>query len=241
VGSNRIAVVTPLAAALLGLLAPIAAHAGEEPASPPGGSEPAAPDVERALSATGLPPLDSPYDRSRAFWLSFAPTLGGIALGVGFAGIGIAAGAELPMFGLGAGVAVLAIAVGPSLGHLYVRNYKQVAWCLTLRAIFAIATPFFVWGTAVSGAVVSADEGNNPGASAREDAFLALAAVSLFAAGTLAIVDIATAPRAARRANEKALEKRESEQKISAAAVAPFVAPGQDGATTAGLAFSMRF
>ena len=40
---------------------------------------------------------------------------------------------------------------------------------------------------------------------------------------------------------DRALLEREAAQKVSGVSLAPIVAPGRNGAATAGLAFSMRF
>jgi hypothetical protein len=187
------------------------------------------PSTGKPTTARSLPPLDSPYDRSRAFWLSFAPTLGGIALGVGFIGLGAALDANLGLLAAGSAISGLAIAVGPSLGHFYVGNYAQAGWCLALRTAFGVAAPLFLLRSVTAG---FADGSGSRARSGESEAFLALGVVSAAALGALAIFDIATAPRAAQRANERA---------ISAVAVAPLVAPGPNGSTMAGLAFSMRF
>ncbi|MCK9463925.1 MAG: hypothetical protein M0R80_30275 [Proteobacteria bacterium] len=184
---------------------------------------------------------DSPYDRSRAFWISAGPMLGAVALGFGFAGIGVAAGVEGPLFGVGAGVAGLGIAVAPSIGHFWVGNGRQAWWCLSLRTAFTVATALFTYASLTAGFAGSSSAEANAEHGGESTAFLALAIASATAVAALVIIDLATVPRAARRANEKAARPGGGGTAISDAAVAPFVAPGHDGTTAAGLAFSMRF
>ena len=155
--------------------------------------------------------------------------VGGALIGSAFA-VDKDAG-RVSMLTTGASICGLAFVVGPSLGHFYVHNRKQAAWGLVLRTVFSAAAPVFF---ALSfGAGFSAMGGEGSGG---EEVFFIFGTIFSAASVISAILDLATIPRAVQRANEK-----DAENKISGVAFAPLVAPGPNGSTTAGLAFSMRF
>jgi hypothetical protein len=137
------------------------------------------------------------------------------------------------MLTIGASIVGLAFVIGPSLGHFWVKNNRQAVLGLVLRTVFSAAAPVLFnagfwtgWSAGMGG----------EGSSGAGAAFFVFGALSSAVGLTWAIVDLVTIPRAVQRANEKA-----AGQEMSAVAFAPLIAPGPNGSTTAGLAFSMRF
>jgi hypothetical protein len=196
---------------------------------------------ESPQSERERPVLNSPYDRKKALWLSLGPTLGGVVLGGALVGSAFAVDKDtgrVTMIGIGWSITGLAFIIGPSLGHFFVKNNKQAVLGLVLRTVFSVAAPLLFnagfwtgWSAGMSG----------EGGSGAVAAFFVFGALSSAVGLAWAIIDLATIPRAVQRANEKALERKEAEQKISGIAFAPMLAPGPYGSTTTGLAFSMRF
>jgi hypothetical protein len=184
--------------------------------------------------ARDRPALNSPYGRKRALWLSLGPTMGGAVVGGALIGAAFAVpedGGRVPMLTIGASICGLAFVIGPSLGHFHVHNHRQAALGLALRTVFSAAAPVFF---ALSfGAGFNAMGG---GGSGGEEVFLIFGTIFSAASVISAIIDVTTIPRAVQRANEKA-----AEEKISAVALAPMLAPGPNGSTTIGLTFSMRY
>jgi hypothetical protein len=187
------------------------------------------------------PALDSPYSRKKALWLSLGPTLGGVVLGGTLIGPAFAIendSGRVAMLGIGVSITGLAFIIGPSLGHFWVKNNKQAVLGLVLRTVFSAAAPVLFnagfwtgWSAGMGG----------EGSSGAGTAFFVFGALSSAVGLTWAIVDLATVRRAAQRANEKAAAEKEADAKISNVSFAPLFAPGPNGSTTAGFAFSMRF
>jgi hypothetical protein len=222
------------------LLAPLAARAGEQEPPPPTSSGEGAdawttadadPDLAQPLAAA---PLDAPYRARRALAPSLGVTLGGMALGAAVS-LCVFATSDAWTLALGLGVAQAAQALGPSLGYFYLGDTGRATAGLILRtALGAVSTSMF------SLLVYAIDDGDAD-VSIDDVTAIAVGSAAAFAASVYALIDLATLRRATRRANARALEEKEREDGTAGVAIAPFVAPGRDGATTAGLAFAMRF
>jgi hypothetical protein len=249
-------------AAFVGLAAPFECAAAIMPvarieitADPPApaASQPADKPVAKSEPAEPtLPPQTAPYREERALWLSFGTTLGGIVAGVAIVGLGFAFEgdtARVTMGGIGLGIAGAGFLVGPGLGHFYVKNTKQAVWDLVLRTTFSGASAGLFaggFGSAMGSAMChgySAIGGDSDEDEEVEDCpqnnsvvLFTFGGIAAATAIGLAIADLATVRRAAQRANEPA-----AASKVSNVSLVPVVAPGPDGSTTTGLAFSMRF
>jgi hypothetical protein len=196
------------------------------------------------------PEASGPYQESTALWLSLGTTLGGIVAGCALVGLSFTvddddfAGFMVLSVG-GAGIAGLGFLVGPSLGHFYARNNKQAAWDLVLRTLFAGgAVGLFAggfgsgYGSGMCGAFSGGDEDEGTADDCPADnsgVFFAFGGLAAATAVVLAVVDLATTPRAVRRANERVLKG------VSDVSLAPTFARGSNGSIAGGLALSMRF
>ncbi len=150
------------------------------------------------------------YQPSRAMWLSGATTLVGTVVGFGVAGIGFAT-EEVGLFAFGAFTGAFFLVVGPSTGHFYADNKLQAWIGISLRTVLISAA---VYGTFVSFAKMlgGSECDNDPRIECSERHDRMAVFWPVFAASTaatalgLALFDIFTAKRAARKANEKACE-----------------------------------
>ena len=178
------------------------------------------------------------YQPSRAMWLSGSTTLVGTVVGFGVAGIGFAT-EKVGLFTFGAFTGALFLIVGPSTGHFYVENKIQAWVGISLRTVMISA--------AVYGAIMSffrmmgaAECEVRPGVECSErhermEEFWPEFAVSTAAtAFGLALFDIFTAKRAARKANEKACEGLN-------VMFVPTIVPEKEDGTRLGLSVTVVF
>lgn len=214
------------------------------------------PDAPKKVPRSKAPPvLNSPHNQKQAFWISAGPTFGGFVLGGALIGLSFVDDVLVAPLVLGASIAGLSFLVGPSLGHFYVGNNLQGALNLVMRTLLSAgATAFFIGGVLNDssssdpcGYMGCSEEDYEEGVDKQEHGdsgatgFFVGGALTATVAVALMIVDLATVRRAAQRANEKAAAEKAAYEKISGVSLTPLIAPGPNGSTTAGLAFSMRF
>ena len=192
-----------------------------------------------APGAAGAAELRAPYDPQKAAGLTLSVTLGGMLVGGAlFAGaFAVDDSSGTPAMAIaGSAIFGLGLIVGPSLGHFYVHNTGQAVLGIVLRSVFSAAAPAFFVGAAFQGFMTDGDDAEEARAERNAQGLLAGGILVSIAGVASAVIDLATTPLAVQHANE-----RETAQKVSGVSFAPIVAPGRNGAATAGLAFSMRF
>lgn len=212
-----------------------------------------------------FPPLNSPYYKSKALWLSWSSTVGGILFGGAIASVAVMIpneggwgehAEEIIAFSvIGASTAALSVLIGPTLGHFYAKNWLYGWLSFSGKIVFSglAALSFAMAGLSGFGCAfmgIGPDDDEDDGsdqAECEESAHRSAAGFNALGAAASAVVlglliaDLATIPRAVQRANEKALVEKERKAKISSVSLAPLLAPGPNGSMTTGLAFSMRF
>ncbi|HUT76571.1 MAG TPA: hypothetical protein VM285_02735 [Polyangia bacterium] len=163
-----------------------------------------------AVAAAAAParagePVSEPFDPGAALGQSLGFTLGGLAVG------GLVALRE-PL--VGASIGVLGLAVGPASGHFYAERWPRALGMTGARLGLGVASLVLLVSAARDGCDACWMPGAGTGAAALG----------------LAILDIADAPAAARRAGAEAARPP--------VALAPWIAPAGQGG---GLALAAGF
>jgi hypothetical protein len=195
-------------------------------------------------------PPAGPYDEKKLVTASLLVTVSGA-----LAGAGLTIGAYFSLEGMlglgitGGVVGGLSLALGPAIGHLWVRNNVQGALGLVGRlalagsstALLMASTMVGFFGTWGSGCEESGDCDQEVAEDDRTKRIYIGVGVGLeVAAVAWAIIDLAALPRAVRRANAAA-GPDSGKEKISGVSFAPLIAPGPNGTAVTGLVFSMRY
>jgi hypothetical protein len=201
------------------------------------------------------PELNAPYDRHDEIRRALGVTLIGVGAGTGLALLSLASSPGDPPWVVlvsgGGGLAALSLMIGPSIPHFRIHNNAQAAWGLVGRTLLTGgAVVFFLFG-ATTGAVgvpgecddeyQDCDDSDDDNQAEGERFGIGFGVAFETLALAWAVIDLATVPRAVQRANERDLERKEAERKVPDVALAPIVAPGPNGSTTAGFVFAMRF
>jgi hypothetical protein len=143
----------------------------------------------------------------QALMLSLAPSAGSILVASAFWAIGYASNGfhrSLPI--VGTGILVLGLSVGPSIGHFYSgRVVYGVGASIGRMLGFAAASGLFIEAIISEFEEHDKNYGNEQYAEKTKGPKYMIAAAFILTAGCLfwAVFDIVTAPRAARRENER--------------------------------------
>ncbi|MCP4680239.1 MAG: hypothetical protein GY854_33055 [Deltaproteobacteria bacterium] len=137
--------------------------------------------------------IDRPYNPTTALLLSLIPTSVGVVTGTTFFAAATVNDNEI-LGGIGIVTTAGALALGPSIGHFYVRNVKQGVLSISVSPVLSI-------GTVTCIAIGIIEVTNIPAL------WFTLGIVTFGGDIAFTVYNIATAPRAAYKSNE-ALRKR---------------------------------
>lgn len=146
-------------------------------------------------------------DQKIARSLSLIPTLVGVVGGATMLGFGLRLGSPtLAIGGLVLGLG--SVIVGPSLGHFYADNLVQAWVGIGVRTLLLTSFALFLTGTLIGGVpdtdcMYGIEEDAAPCDSGSFTGFVVLTAISGLGLLASMVVDIATTPAAARRADER--------------------------------------